>query len=81
MEFKEHILKHYMHIRGKKLCYTAPKVTTRQLSIDQRKLIQHTLQAKLCSHGAIRSVVCCQDLTSKPLVAPLYVIVYLLRGY
>ena len=39
------------------------------------QLMRCVLQAKLHSHGAIQSVVWCQDLTSKPLVTLLNVIV------
>ena len=39
----------------KKLCYTSPKVTTRQLCADRHR---YGPQAKLCSHGGIQSVVC-----------------------
>ena len=37
-------------------------------------------QPKLFSHGAVQSVVCHQDLTSKPMVAPLKVIICPLRA-
>ena len=43
------------------------KVTTRQLCVDGRSYMQCTLRATPCSwcHGAVQSVVCHQDLTSK----------------
>ena len=48
----------------------------------QTQLMQCALQATQCSqgHGAIPSVVCHQDLTSKLLVILLYVTDYLLEG-
>ena len=35
--------------------------------------MRRALKVKLCSHGAVQCVVCCHDLTSKLLVALLYV--------
>ena len=39
------------------------------------EILRHAPRARLCLHSAIQSVVCRQDLTSKLLVAPLYVTV------
>ena len=60
-----------MHIWGKNFML----YFIRQLCVDKHS--RFGAYRKLnCSHGAVQSVVCHPDLTLKPLVAPLYIIVF-----
>ena len=57
------------------VCYTLPKVNTKQLCVDKHgsRGTHHEVNYAYIN-GATQSVVCRQDLTSKPLVDPTYVL-------
>ena len=56
-------------------CYTLPKVNTKQLRVDEHSSCSTHHEVNYAYiNGATQSVVCSQDLTSKPLVDPMYVL-------